>query len=436
MAILGSRVYYPDDWVLTVGYGLGMLTPTEAARALLRYSPQAAPITWRQLADAIGAPSPSAARARGRGMYLGQGRWANASMYECWRREQHPEWPEPLPLVRASLEELLVGRRAPRTRLASGPLSIRQARPGDRYRQWSYGLTRRRPNAERRRETTRTLSKDEALRVRVLVAYEGRRLVGSTVIHFIDTRSEEDTDIHEIVGPGSVGPIFTKASYDWGGHAIVMHSFWVAPDRRRAGIATAMAEQVASIGLPAWGEFRDPWFAAFFLHRWPPTRPIRRGRYWPLHEAYENATGWINEEVPERAHLDVTLWLSNDELTDMAEVGESAAELLDDATNPHDDVRGELEDGGWELECGNATIAPADGGWRLTGRLTVTYLAEPLFARAGLEAYLLSPFDGQPRIDTLEQALDATVIAAVRRKLTCDCGHVENWGLSRSSAQT
>lgn len=32
-----------------------MLTPTRAAYALLRYAPQAAPITWRQLASAIGA---------------------------------------------------------------------------------------------------------------------------------------------------------------------------------------------------------------------------------------------------------------------------------------------------------------------------------------------------------------------------------------------
>ena len=50
-----------------------MLTPTQAAHTLLKYAPQAAPITWRQLAGAIGAPSPSAARARGRRMYLGEG---------------------------------------------------------------------------------------------------------------------------------------------------------------------------------------------------------------------------------------------------------------------------------------------------------------------------------------------------------------------------
>jgi GNAT superfamily N-acetyltransferase len=279
--------------------------------------------------------------------------------------------------------------------------------------------------------------KDE--RVRVLVAYEGRRLVGSAVIYFVDTRSDEDTDIHEIVGPGSVGPIFTKASYDWGGHAIVMDSFWVAPDRRRAGIATAIAERVAAIGLPAWGEFRDPWFAAFFLHRWPPTRSVRRGRYWPLHEAYLDTTGCADEEIQERAELDVGLWLSDDELTDMAEMAEttdSAIEFLDDAMDPDDDVRRGLDDGGWELGVQSATIAAADGGWRLTGRLTITYLAEPLLARARLEAYLLSPFDGQPRIDTLEQALDATVIAAVRGKLARGRGHIEHWQLLTSPAHT
>lgn len=68
-----------------------MLTPTGAACALLRYAPQAAPITWRQLAGAIGAPSPSAARARGRRMHLGKGGWALASMYEYTRKDLHPE---------------------------------------------------------------------------------------------------------------------------------------------------------------------------------------------------------------------------------------------------------------------------------------------------------------------------------------------------------
>lgn len=187
----------------------------------------------------------------------------------------------------------------------------------------------------------------------MLVAHEGRRLVGSTVIYFVDTRSEEDTDIQEIVGPGSVGPMFTKASYDWDSHAIVMDSFWVAPDRRRAGVATAMIEQVAAIGLPAWGEFRDPWFGAFCLHRWPPTSPIRHGRYWPLYKAYTDATDWIDDEIPERVELDVTLWLSEHELTEMSEMietSEGAVEFLGNAMDPHHDVRGET--GGWRLGTG------------------------------------------------------------------------------------
>jgi hypothetical protein len=410
-----------------------MLTPTEAAHTLLKYAPQAAPITWCQLAGAIGAPSPSAARARGRRMYLGEGGWALASRYEYMLKERHPSGPSRCrwcgpPSKSSSLGAVRhgPGRRRGRSR------SARPSR-ASRYRIWSYGLTHRRAGGERRREATRMLSKDEE--VRVLVAYEGPRLVGSMVIYFVDTRSEEDTDIHEIVGPGSVGPIFTKASYDWGGHAIVMDSLWVAPDRRRAGIATAMAERVAGIGLPAWGEFRDPWLAAFFLHRWPPTRPVHRSRYWPLHEAYQDATSWTDEEQ-KRAELDVTLWLSDDELTDMTETSESATKLLGYAMDPHDDVRSALDDGGWELEIQNASIAAANGGWRLTGHLAVTYLAEPLLARAGLEAYLLSPFDGRPRIDTLEQALDTTVIAAVRRKLTRGRGHVEHWQPSTSAAHT
>ncbi len=293
---------------------------------------------------------------------------------------------------------------------------------------------RRRPGAERRRETARMLSVGEP--VRVLVAHEGRRLVGSAVIYFVDTRSEEDTDIHEIVGPGSVGPIFMKASYDWGGHAIVMDSFWVAPDRRRAGIATAMADRVAEIGLPAWGEFRDPWFAAFFLDRWPPTRSVRRGQYWPLYEANQDASECADEEIQERAELNVTLWFSDAELTELTETSESAIELLDDAMDPDDDARGDLDDGGWMLDIQNAGLAAANGGWHLTGRMTVTYLAGPLLTRARLEAYLLFPFDGQPRIDTLEQVLDTTVIAAVRRRLTRGRGHVQHWQLSTSATQS
>ncbi len=417
-------------WSVTVEC---VLTPTEAARTLLKYAPQAAPITWRQLAGAIGAPSPSAARARSRRMHLGHSGWAHASMYE-YARTGHPEWPEPLPLVRASLEELLVGRRAPKTRPASGDLSIRQAQPGDRYRTWRYGLVRRRPGGERRREATRTLSADE--RVRVLVAYEGRRLVGSAVIYFVDTLDEEDADIQEITGPASVGPIFTKASYDWGGHAIVMDSLWVAPDRRRAGVATALAERIAEIGLPAWGEFRDPWFAAFLLHRWPPTRSVRRGQYWPLYKAYLDATDWADEESQERAEIEITLWLSDAELTEMAETSESAVEFLDDAMNPYDDVRSGLDNGGWELDVQNASLITSNGGWRLAGRVIVTYLVEVLLTRAGLEAYLLSPFLRQPKIDTLEQALDVTVMAAVRRQFARSRGHVEHWQLSTSATRS
>ncbi|MGH2947048.1 MAG: GNAT family N-acetyltransferase [Solirubrobacteraceae bacterium] len=96
---------------------------------------------------------------------------------------------------------------------------------------------------------------DDTGRYVVLVAHERRRLVGSTVFYFVDTLDDEQTDIHEIVGPGSIGPFFAEGDERWGGHAIVMDSVWVAPDRRRAGIATAMVDLVAQIGLPAGANF-------------------------------------------------------------------------------------------------------------------------------------------------------------------------------------
>lgn len=148
-----------------------------------------------------------------------------------------------------------------------------------------------------------------------------------------------------------------------------------------------------------------------------------------------DATDWADEESQERAKLDVTLWLSDAELTEMAETSESAVEFLDDAMNPHDDVRSGLDDGGWELDVQNASLAASNGGWRLAGRVIVTYLVEALLTRAGLEAYLLSPFHSQPKIDTLEQALDMTVIAAVRRQFPRGRGHVEHWQLSTSATQ-
>jgi hypothetical protein len=117
----------------------------------------------------------------------------------------------------------------------------------------------------------------------------------------------------------------------------------------------------------------------------------------------------------------------------MTEIGESATEFLDDAMSPHDDVRGGLDDGGWKLDIQNVSLAADNGDWRLAGRVTVTYLTEPLLTRARLEAYLLSPFDTQPRIHTLEQALDTTVIAAVRRTLARGRGHVAHWQLSTSA---
>ncbi len=117
----------------------------------------------------------------------------------------------------------------------------------------------------------------------------------------------------------------------------------------------------------------------------------------------------------------------------MAEISESPTEFLDNAMTPHDDVRGGLGDGGWKLDIENASLAADNGGWRLTGQVTITYLAEPQLTRAGLEAYLLSPFDIQPRTHTLEQVLDTTVIAAVRCRLAHGGGRLEHWQLSTSA---
>jgi hypothetical protein len=98
--------------------------------------------------------------------------------------------------------------------------------------------------------------------------------------------------------------------------------------------------------------------------------------------------------------------------------------------DPDDDVRGGLDAGGWELDIQHASLDAHNGGWRLAGHVTVTYLVEALLTRARLEAYLLTPFDSQPAIDTLGQALEMTVIEAVRRRFDRGNGRVERWQLS------
>src|SRR5688572_12654218 len=104
---------------LTVGR---MLTSEQAASVLMRWSPYSAPITWQQLARAIGAASPRAAKRHATRLHMGRHGWASAGIYAHQRAALHPEWPEPLPLVRASLEELLARRRSRKPAAPTGPL--------------------------------------------------------------------------------------------------------------------------------------------------------------------------------------------------------------------------------------------------------------------------------------------------------------------------
>jgi GNAT superfamily N-acetyltransferase len=322
--------------------------------------------------------------------------------------------------------------------IQSGPdvPAIPTARAGDRYRTWNYGLRSKARDGEHRTVTTRRF--DDTGRYVVLVAHEGRRLVGSTVFYFVDTLDDEQTDIHEIVGTGSIGPFFAEGDERWGGHAIVMDSVWVAPDRRRAGIATAMVELVAQIGLPGWGEFRDPWFAAFFLHHWPPTRSMHEGSYWPVYEAYEDVVEWANDEADE-VDVNVTVWLSDSERLEWDAIhrDHDPKLLLDSQLRSHDETRSSLANGGWELEVRDARIERAgDGGWRITGTVRVVFAPEPLFARADLEAFLAAPFDASEPFEDLSDALAATVIATARRHAPREHARIEHWQLARPATRS
>lgn len=412
-----------------------MLTSAQAAKALLRWSPASAPITWRQLAPAVGVASPAAAKRLADELHMRRGLTASAEMYEYHRALEHRDWPPPLPLVQASMQELLSGRRAPRQRDASGPLVVRPARDGERYRTWNYGRRRARHEGDPGdpRATVGARTYEAGGPYLVLVAHEGQRLVGSTVFYFVDTLDEEQTDINEIVGPGAVGPFFARGDYRWGGHVIVMDSMWVALDRRRAGIATAMAAEVAAIGVPGYGAFRDPWFGAFFLHRWPPVTPVERGSYWPWWAQYIEAYEWAGEDDSEQAELRVTVWVSDEERADFRMAWESRdaspAAHLACVLGPDDSVRGDLDQGSWTVDVDSVQMDKAADGWRMTGRATVTYMAEPLFTRADLNRYLAAPFAELEPVEELRDALAATVIAAV-------CGRdpdrirIESWALA------
>lgn len=387
-----------------------MLTAQEASRVLLRYSPGAAPITWSQFATATGARSIASAK-RGSDRWRSHaGDWISASDYDRERvRGQHPDWPPAKQLVPPSLNELLERRRPPaRRQPASGELMVRPARPGERYRTWNYGTRDRSPDAtDGRRVRTRTRGpSDERV---VIVAHEGRRLVGSTIFYFADTMDDEQIDIQEIVGPGHTGPFFAEGDEQWGGHVIVMDSMWVAPDRRRAGIATAMGDLVAQIGLPGWGQFRDPWFAAFFLHHWPPTRSIADGTYWPIYGPYADATDWAEEDDAEDAMVELRLELSTDEFL---EFGDDAASLVQFALATDDDPREALIEGGFGLEVLDGELRQRTDGWTVSAQARISYIEEPFLARAALEKYLLAPFDPQPPVESVGEAIDTVVIAA------------------------
>jgi hypothetical protein len=265
--------------------------------------------------------------------------------------------------------------------------------------------------------------------------------VGATAFYFVDTADDEQVDIAEIMGPGAVGPIYVNAELDWGGHAIVLDSMWVAPDRRRAGIATAMSERIAGIGLPAWGLFRDPWFAAYFLHRWPPLDDVERalGTYWPWWEEYVTATEWGDRDRDRAtATVKISARLSPDDYSLMTDVVRDPAEFLASLLRPRDDVRVDLDQGGWTVSPLEAKVKllSRDGDARLSGSGVIEYLAGPLYARAGLNRYLRRPFDDLADVNVEEDALGETAIADCVERLAETGSTVEGWSWQARPAST
>lgn len=384
-----------------------MMSAREAAKSLLRHSPGAAPITWSQLASATGVRSAATAKRAAESWVSSVGDWISAADYERERvRAGHADWPPALALVPPSLEELLSRQRPQaRQRPASGSLTVRPARLGERYRTWNYGHRDRVATDGDARVRSHSKLTNRSV---VLLAHEGRRLVGSTAFYFADTLDMEQVDVPEVMGPVATGPFFTEGDHDWGGHVIVMDSMWVASDRRRAGIARAMGDRVAEIGLPGWGQFRDPWFAAFFLHRWPPTRPLIMGSYWPVFGAYLDAVDSADENDVQEAQLELYFELSSDELLVMTS---DSADFVHLALTPEHEVRDELADGAVAIEVHHARARRARGRWTVVATVSLTYIDEPLRARAALEAYLAAPFGAQAPVETLAQAIELAVIA-------------------------
>lgn len=243
---------------------------------LLAGASNLAPVGVKELSSRIGDAAEHLVREAHDNGLAHRGRWISADNYAHSRQE---DWPPAAEMVFETVTRMLAEEPTAAEPPRPGPgLTLHLAKDGERFA--SYDFTGECPPCG--------LYGDRVHRgdhYRTVLALEGDRMVGAAQWYYVDALNDEEMDTDELMGPSSVGPIFVERPEDYAGHVMGLHSFWVAPDRRRTGVARALANYLADFGVPAIGAFRDPLFAAFFLQEYEPL-PLSFTTYGDLYDQW------------------------------------------------------------------------------------------------------------------------------------------------------
>jgi Acetyltransferase (GNAT) family len=141
------------------------------------------------------------------------------------------------------------------------PLDVRPLHEGELWAPYNYGALRKGECVGARRFSQRP-------GYAVLGAFLEGELVGCAEVSVCDQDGLEQSTEY---GGGDLryGPFFHDHTRQ-DSRFLLIHSLWVRPHRRHAGIADALCRRIASIGLPTYAVFAQDWVGTWFTRCYSP----------------------------------------------------------------------------------------------------------------------------------------------------------------------
>jgi ribosomal protein S18 acetylase RimI-like enzyme len=153
----------------------------------------------------------------------------------------------------------------------TSPPEIRLLREGELWQPYNYGAVRNGERVGRRRFARRP-------GYAVLGAFVDGELVGCAEVSVCD---QDVLRQSEEYGGGDLrnGPFFHEHT-EQDGRFLLIHSLWVHPRDRMAGIADALCRHLAKARLPTYALFARDWVCVWFARSYAPDayRTVHRAR--------------------------------------------------------------------------------------------------------------------------------------------------------------